>query len=447
MDCFGLFQQKFYLLSGKSRQLFSFVSEDGGLEKAVEDVFENMSKIEGGNVYSMFSYESSMLKDMMELSMRYKTDYPCIQQLPTYFKKLNEGDVFIRHKAWAPLCDLKRSIIKLRAVIEGREPHKDDVNFVCHWGWLFLHFDTYSYGFLTERITIGEKDKSKRVCRFCGLSGKHHFTKEAHAIMESLGNKLLFCNEECDDCNQAFEFEVERHLYKFLEINRTLYRVRGKESKKHHLEGRNFHIHPDLKTSQPIVYVMQEQSINDLYKGKVTGRLLLLNNGEISYYGVYKALVKIAVDLIPSDRKNRFVNTGRWVHGDIDSNHLPCFLYGEHNGFFEQPEVDLFFSNEKSSSCSPYCTAILYIYDAIFVYVVPLSNVDGNRFESPELLMAHWDVFKRHQYLNVSEWTEYDSNDKTLMVPLYKIPLLPKDNEYRIEFKPGTDEVFRINRN
>lgn len=445
MDYFDYRPQRFYLLAARCRRLFSFESANRVLEHSVEEAFGFLPKIEGGNVYALYRFDSSILEVMNELSEKWKSQYPNIQQLASFFRQLEENDIFIRHQAWAPLCDLKRSVIKLKAILEGRDPRKDDDIFVLNWGSLSLKYYVCSYGFLTDRIYSGVEDKSKRVCRFCGTSGKEHFTKEAHAIMDGLGNKLLFCNEECDACNQSFESEVERHLYKFLEINRTLSGVKGKDSKRHHLEGQNFHIHPDPKTFQSVVYVMQEHIVNDFYKGKATGKLLLYNKGKISYNGVYKALTKIAVDMIPSSRMRHFVDTSRWVHGDIDGEHLPCFLYGEHNSFFEQPELDLFFRGEKSPSYSPYCTAVLYIFDSLFIYVVPLCDEDGDKFKSGESLRAHWDLFKKFQYLYVLEWAEYDSNDKTILIPFYKIGLFPEDNRYRIEIKPSTDEVFRRN--
>lgn len=445
-DHYSIWPQRFYLFSHKSRRLFSYESADRRLENEVEEAFGRLPKKEGGNVHAVFIFEASMLEVMTDLSERMKADYPQIQQLPAFFRQLQEGDIFIRHKAWAPLCDLKRSIIHIKAIEKGREPKYDDDIFVLNWGILYVKFETYSYGFLTDKIYVGEDDPGKRVCRFCGESGKDRFKHESHAIMEGLGNKLLYCNEECDKCNQDFERDVENHLFKFLEVNRTLSNVSGKGSRNHHLEGLNFHIHPDPKTLKPVIYIMQDKIINDAYKGMPTGKVLLFNNGEISYHGIYKALVKIAVDMIPLENKGHFRDTGRWVHGDNEGGLLPTFLYGEHQDFFEQPVLDLFFKNEKSPYFSPYCTAVLYVFSSLFIFTVPFNDVDGNNYSDGELLSAHWAFFKKEQYLYVAEWEEFDANDKELNNPFYKIPLLPTLEKYRVEFKPSTDEVFKIER-
>ena len=264
--------------------------------------------------------------------------------------------------------------------------------------------------------------------------------------MDGLGNKLLFCNEECDKCNQDFEADVERQLYKFMEIPRTLACVKGKKSRNHHLEGDNFHIHPDEKSGKPIVYVKYDGIINDLYKGQATGKILLYNSGEISFRGVYKSLVKIAVDMIPDSLMPHFKETCKWVHGDIDGGVMPGFLYGEHEEFFEQPELDLFFKNEHSPQFSPYCTVVLYMFSSVFVYTIPLCDKDGGRYMKTETLHAHYEQFKKYQYLYVAEWELFDSNDRTPKSPIYKIQLFQQNDEYKIEFRPSGDKVFEIKR-
>lgn len=445
MDYFDYRTQKFYLFSREKRRLFSFVSKDRSVEKAVENAFAQLPRIEGGNIYALYKYSPLVLEIMTELSEKYKDHYLNIQQLPSFFKGFNDNDVFIRHKATVPLIDIRRTLIKIKAIENNQDERANDNNFVLTWGILYLKYETYSYGLLTEKIYIGEKDPNARICRFCEKTGVNRFKNESHAIMESLGNKLLLCNEECDECNTLFEEKrgVENNLYRFLEINRTLSRVPGKNSRKHCLEGWNFCIRPDEDKSMPVVFIKQEEIINDVYNGAPTGRVLLFNKGEISFYGLFKALVKIAVDMIPPSKFSHFVNTGKWVHGDVGDLDFPHFLYGEHDEFFEQPVLDLFFRTNHSPSFSPYCTAILYIFDAIFIYMIPFCDIDGNVNLSNESLHAHWDYFKKKQYLNIAEWEEFDSNDKTLKSPFYKLPLFPDNQEYKIEFKPSTDDVFK----
>ena len=148
--------------------------------------------------------------------------------------------------------------------------------------------------------------------------------------------------------------------------------------------------------------------------------------------------------MIPPDRIHHFVQTGRWVHGDFDCDSLPCFCYGEHNTFFEQPMIDLFFRKETSSENTPYCTAVLHIFDGVFLYTIPFNDMDNDKFMVSAEIEHHLNMFKQSEYLYVQEWVDYDSNDSTLMTPIYKMSLFSED--YEIVFKPSTDSVFQIER-
>ena len=446
-DIYDIHPLKFYLLSVRNYRLFDFSTSEHILEKAVENAFNCMKRIEGGNIYAVYQYEECILSVMNELADKYKAQYPQVQQLFAYFKQCKEGEYIIRQSIFVPLLNLKSSIVKVFALEHGLDAHKVHEVFITNWARLSLNFEAYSYGFLPNKIFIGEKDKAKRICRFCMKSGITRFKNDSHAIQEGLGNHLLIANEECDECNTLFSNSVERHLFRFLETNRTLSQVRGKGKSTYHQEGLNFHIHPDTVTGLPTVYVKQEYIENELYNGQTTGRILLYNNGPITYQGVYKALVKIAVDMIPQDKIAYFAQTGMWVHGDFEADNLPSFWYGEHSFFFEQPVLDLFFKKDNTHYNAPYCTAVLYIYESVFIYVVPLNEIDVDKNFTKEKLLSHMDFFKKYEYLYVKEWAEYDSNDTKEYAAHYKISPLGVEGKYHVKYRPSDDPIFEIRRN
>ena len=79
---------------------------------------------------------------------------------------------------------------------------------------------------LNKKVYIGNKG----VCRYCGKNNSQvNFKKLAHAIPELLGNKYLFSNDECDDCNSYFDKHLENNLANFLGISRTTSQVVGKK--------------------------------------------------------------------------------------------------------------------------------------------------------------------------------------------------------------------------
>jgi hypothetical protein len=78
-----------------------------------------------------------------------------------------------------------------------------------------------------DRIEIG--DKENQVCRFCRKSKPDvSFRSDTHAIPESLGNKSLFTNSECDSCNQSFGRGIENDFGTWSNIKRTLAGISGK---------------------------------------------------------------------------------------------------------------------------------------------------------------------------------------------------------------------------
>lgn len=80
---------------------------------------------------------------------------------------------------------------------------------------------------------FGEKDKRKRICRFCKRRWPEvKFSHKAHAISEGLGNSTVFCNEECDECNEYFGNNLEPSIISFFEFLRLLFNASSKKSKK-----------------------------------------------------------------------------------------------------------------------------------------------------------------------------------------------------------------------
>ena len=78
-----------------------------------------------------------------------------------------------------------------------------------------------------DRRVLG--DRENQVCRFCGKSRPEvRFRDRAHAIPESLGNRVLFTNYECDTCNKFFGETIENDFGKWSKPYRLFARIRGK---------------------------------------------------------------------------------------------------------------------------------------------------------------------------------------------------------------------------
>ncbi|MEY1589303.1 HNH endonuclease [Burkholderia sp. Bmkn7] len=67
------------------------------------------------------------------------------------------------------------------------------------------------------------------ICRFCGRSDAEvTFETVAHALPEALGNKSLFSEYECDECNGQFGRTIESDFGTWSQPMRTMMRIKGK---------------------------------------------------------------------------------------------------------------------------------------------------------------------------------------------------------------------------
>lgn len=71
--------------------------------------------------------------------------------------------------------------------------------------------------------------KKDRICIFCG-NANAKFTKVAHAVSETIGNKSLISHFECDECNQQFGKMFEDDLGKYMLPYKIITKTFGKSN-------------------------------------------------------------------------------------------------------------------------------------------------------------------------------------------------------------------------
>ena len=98
------------------------------------------------------------------------------------------------------------------------------------------------YETIVKYLHIEEKDnievhgqkveKEKRICLFCGRTMPEvKFSKIAHAVSETIGNKSLFSHFECNQCNEAFGDFFEDSLGKYLLPFKIVSQIYGKKNR------------------------------------------------------------------------------------------------------------------------------------------------------------------------------------------------------------------------
>jgi hypothetical protein len=161
-----------------------------------------------------------------------------------------------------------------------------------------------------EVTTIGEK--SSQTCRFCKeTQPKVTFSKSAHAFPEVIGNKSLFTNYECDDCNGLFGKGIEDHLGKWSAPTRAISQVRGKKGVPTlqkigggwRIELGEAGLEIQDYVDEPVVQIDKEES------------QLRISIPRQTYIpvAVFKAFVKMALSIMSEDEMALFSDTIRWI--------------------------------------------------------------------------------------------------------------------------------------
>ncbi|WP_318434854.1 HNH endonuclease [Photobacterium leiognathi] len=227
---------------------------------------------------------------------------------------------------------------------------------------------------LNERQFVGTKGS----CRYCGKTSKEvKFKKIAHSIPELLGNKYLFSNDECDECNSYFDQFLENNLANFLGVSRTTSQIVGKKGvpkQKSNQGDRIEAINGDL------VIIQREES--NTYE-QISDNLVKIESTAASYIpvNVYKCLVKIALSVLPDAYLRTFSETIRWVRHDAKPHGLDSRLLNLHVTMFpgKNPFSSIWlqlYKRQTAPKKHPYMICVLAFSNYMFQFAIPFNKKD-----------------------------------------------------------------------
>lgn len=364
-----------------------------------------------------------------------------IRKLLGFLKGLSDGDFFYYFdEENTSVVERKTAIGCLTAIKNGKQYSATLHNRIfSHYSQMNLMFEMLSFGYDGLEKWIGEPDENKRTCRFCGKSVPDvSFKKVAHAIQDALGNKLLFCYEECDTCNHDLA-TIEDQFRILMDFRRSVFRIPRKETTKAaKIVGENFIIVPDAK-GNPILYLMKEDVVDSIDTTKPFVHHFELKSPIVNEQ-MYKSLCKMVIDMLPSCELSHFKNTIEWIKSkdfmpdtlpSIWLINLPCDV-----PVFRQPVLDIFLNNQHNIQNTPYCTSVVWIYDIAYIFIVPLVDIDAGQYKYDTNLKNHWDFMKK--WLGLCQWQQQDACDYNLSTVWVNwevdptsscVKILPQDNE------------------
>jgi hypothetical protein len=149
----------------------------------------------------------------------------------------------------------------------------------------------------------------------------------------------------------------------------------------------------------------------------------------------------MVIDLLPSVELPHFKNTINWItneHWLPDS--LPSALYTifSHT-FHEQPILDLFIKKNVLDE-GPYCTAVLWLCDMAYMFIIPFVDVDRGKYKYDSNLTQHWS--KMNTYFGNRLWHPQNTYDYTSAVAWYDMTV-DVPNPF-IHIVPESDKKFGL---
>lgn len=292
---------------------------------------------------------------------------------------------------------LYKILNELSYIKKGKSKEEADVWFDKYAATFFNEYDVRYYG----HAKVGELERAKRVCRFCGESMPTvKFDKIAHAVPESIGgHKNLICYEECDRCNETFGAGIERNLCEWFDFRRSTHQVKKKSGGVPKAYGRN--------------YVIENKKVSLFLDKDVTEKIKLVGSGTVTLQGIYRALCKIAIDLIDNEYLDQLKTTIKWVRfGRPKSSHYPQIA--QMHGLHEVKEPMVYICSRKDrqdTDTVPLHLCIFRIFDLAFLYVLPHVN-DRMVFHENYTRCIPTEALKVLGFTGNWEWSSYDTTEE-----------------------------------
>lgn len=230
-------------------------------------------------------------------------------------------------------------------------------------------YDVISFGDKEKEEYTGPNDLKACVCRFCrrGYPEVKFKKRNAHAIPEALGNKLIFCNDECPDCNATLS-RIDKELAEYLKYRRSEGGIRNKKGKIIKVYGHNFFYDGSSRKLKISRLAILKETESEYYVKREGAE-------PITHLGIYKALAKIAIDLMPRNLVDEFQSTIDWIKGEFVPQKLPNVFYIYQSSSVSQPLVQLFVRHDETLNLElPRCIVALTLIDLTFLFIVPLGK-------------------------------------------------------------------------
>jgi hypothetical protein len=237
-----------------------------------------------------------------------------------------------------------------------------------------------------QKTFLGTKN---RTCRFCSRKFPEvKFTFETHVIPQSIGNRYLLNNFECNECNRFFS-KYEDSFVNFVSHLRPFAGVVNKNRKNKRVKHKERKTGLEIHSNKSGVEFYLEKSNTNILKidyEKLTVDLEVTVPPYVPIF-VYKTLLKIALCCVDEAETELLRETFAFLRTDtvaidvLQTGYFKVFVTkvpGEFNAF-NKPFGVLYRKKQTSKDeNNPAKVFSLYFANRVFQIFLPFSNEDKN---------------------------------------------------------------------
>jgi len=334
---------------------------------------------------------------------RYKSSAPQINQLSDFINGLKDGEYFYlfpnKHQETIEIVELGIQLYALNKDLDVKTT-QEVINEI--FGDMLSNYDMLAFNGEC-RSNIGEPQKLKRKCRFCGGNApKTTFRKKAHAISEALGNKGIVCNEECDLCNEKFGSNIETDLIAFLSLSRAFSGIKGKGSGAPKLKGKNFAVKKEA--SGEVNFSLFSEG------GDLPKQIEAHTYDKVSQQNIYRALCKYVISVIPSEHLPMLTKCVDWINCDSVVDQLPPVHFRVVNELHSEYPSLYVYIRKNSDYEIPHLVGEFRFANILILFICPASSNDTNLFLNVSDLNKFWEMSHFFKTVPQSDWRKLSLN-------------------------------------
>jgi HNH endonuclease len=386
-------------------------SKDGNIDSFVYELFTSLDhyideKNQSIQLNQKQCNDENTIHSINELVKKYASTVPQINNLSKFIKTLDRNEYFfaivlLRQLTQEEVFNMASGLMSLNV------PEFDIMKHMQQSNELFKNvWDNYLITATNneKKYRIGESDKKKRICRFCGraMSSGALFRNEAHAISEALGNKTVIFNEECDECNSYFDQEIERNFITYLSLYRTFFGIMNKSNKVPSIKGKNFEYRNMGNRNIELRFVSEERETAGVEPPK---NILLKFNETIISQNIYKTLVKYSLSVLENIIPGKFTKTIEWIRNPIFKEKLPKVGVLASYAFFKENPNLLVYIRKNENKLLPYAVGEFHFTFLTFVFIIPTFSELESDFTDDADFSRFWEFFK---HFNMSKEFKFD---------------------------------------